>query len=268
MGKRTAEWSQAVCAANGIEIFYTRTGGNKPPLLLLHGLMTNGLCWSGLARALEDEYDVLMPDARGHGRSGVPDFGYGYEDHARDVIALIKDLRLSRPVLLGHSMGGMTAAVVANREPGLLGGLVLADPPFIGPKIQREVRDSDVADKHRRLLGRPVGEVVAEARSRHPDDRSDETLELLARARLQTSMAALDVLTPPYPDHERLMKGIDLPSLLIFGDRGVVSSAVAGELRRLNPKLQVERIPEAGHAVQLDQPERFASAVRSFLKNN
>ena len=99
-------WDTAVCETNGINIHYTRTGGNKPPLILLHGLMTNGVCWTGLAHVLEKEYDVIMPDARGHGNSSVPDFGYRYEDHANDVAGLINALRLPPPILLGHSMGG------------------------------------------------------------------------------------------------------------------------------------------------------------------
>ena len=263
---KTTKWSDAICEANGIHIHYTRTGGNKPPLVLLHGLMTNGLCWTDLARALESEYDVIMPDARGHGKSSVPDFGYRYEDHANDVIGLIKALNLSRPVLLGHSMGGMTAAVVASQNSGLLRGLILADPTFLSPKVQREVRDSDVADQHRQVLNMSLEEVIAEARGRHPN-RSSETHELFARARLQTSMAAFDVLTPPNPDYTQLVKSIDVPSLLVFGDRGVVSPVVAEELQRQNPKIQVEQIPEAGHALHLDQPERFISIVKSFLRS-
>lgn len=259
-------WSSAVCEINGINIHYTRTGGHKPPVIMLHGLMANGMCWTSLARVLEKEYDVIMPDARGHGNSGVPDFGYRYEDHANDVAGLINALKLPPPILLGHSMGGMTAAVVASRKPNLLRGLILADPTFLSPKVQREVRDSDVADQHRRMLNMSLDEVVADARNRHPN-RSTETIELFARARLQTSMAAFDVLTPPNPDYRMLVSAIDVPSLIVFGDKGVVSSAVAKELQRLNPRLQAQQIREAGHSVHLDQPERFAAIVGSFIRS-
>jgi pimeloyl-ACP methyl ester carboxylesterase len=261
-----ADWSTAFCETNGINIYYTRTGGNKPPLILLHGLMTNGLCWTALARALEDEFDVIMPDARGTGKSSVPDYGYRYEDHANDIAGLIKSLGLPPPFLLGHSMGGMTAAVVASRKPNLLRGLILADPTFLSPEVQREVHNSDVADQHRRVLNMSLEELVAEARMRHPK-RSLETLVLFAQARLQTSMAAFDIITPPNPDYKELISRINIPALLITADKGVVSSAVAEELQRLNPGLQVEQIPEAGHALHMDQPERFATVVKSFLRS-
>ncbi len=259
------EWSTAFCEINGITIHYTRTGGTKPPVMLLHGLTADGACWTPLARALEADYDVIMPDARGHGTSSVPDFGYRYEDHANDVAGLINALRLPPPVLLGHSMGGMTAAVVASRKPNLLRGLILADPTFLSPTVQRDVRDSEVADQHRKILTMSLDEVVADARARHPN-RSSETLELFARARLQTSMSAFDVLTPPNPDYKQLASTIDVPSLLVFGDKGVVSSVVAEELQRLNPGFQVEQMREAGHGLHLDQPERFAAVIKSFLR--
>src|SRR5579859_817144 len=163
-----AAWSTAVCQTNGINLHYTRTGGSQPPLILLHGLTANGACWTAVARALEADYDVIMPDARGHGQSSAPDYGYRYEDHANDVTGLIEALGLDRPILIGHSMGGLTAAVVAGRNSRLLRGLVLADPTFLSPKAQREVRDSEVADEHRRMLSTPLADLIAEARARHP----------------------------------------------------------------------------------------------------
>ena len=260
-------WSAAICETNGIQIHYMRTGGSKPPLIMLHGLTANGACWTSLAHALEEEYDVIMPDARGHGKSSVPNYGYRYEDHANDVLGIIETLGLPPPILIGHSMGGMIAAVVASRNPKLLRGLILADPTFLIPKVQREIRDSDVADQHRRVLNMSLDEVVAEARIRHPD-RSRDTLELIARARLQTSMGAFDVLTPPNPDFIQVVGAIDIPSLLVIaGTAGVVSPAVAAELQRLNPRFQVEQIQEAGHGVHYDQPERFAVVVKSFLRS-
>lgn len=132
-------WIRGDCEASGINIHYLRTGGDKPPLIALHGLTGSGACWSALARALEGEYDVIMPDARGHGKSSAPLHGYLYRDHASDVIGLIEALGLAAPVLLGHSMGGMTAAVVASEVGTAIRGVVLADPTFLSPERQREV---------------------------------------------------------------------------------------------------------------------------------
>ena len=108
-------WMSGVCEANGINIHYLRTGGRKRPLVLRHGLTGSGACSIPFARALEGEYDVVMPDARRHGNSSTPLNGHRYEDQASDVVGLIKGFGLAAPVLLGHSMGGMTVAVVASQ---------------------------------------------------------------------------------------------------------------------------------------------------------
>lgn len=260
-----ARWTTGTCEIHGINIHYLRTGGNKPSVVLLHGLMTSGACWTPLARELEADYDVIMPDARGHGNSSAPYQGYCYDNLATDVSSLIEALRLANPILLGHSMGGMTAAVVASRSPKRLRGLVLADPAFLTPQRQIEVYESDVADQHRQVLNRSRENFLAETRARR-SHRSSELIELFVQARFQTSIHAFEILTPPNPDYMRLIETIDIPSLLVIGGvGGVVSSEVAAELARLNQRLEIVQIPEAGHAIPFDQPEHFSSVVKAFL---
>ena len=258
-------WISGDCEANGIAIHYLRTGGRKPPLIALHGLAGSGARWIPLARALEGDCDVVAPDARGHGKSNAPRRGYLYRDHTSDVIGLIKALGLAGPVLLGHSMGGMTAAVAASQIAGLR-GVILADPTFLSPERQREVHESDVVERHRRLLGSSRSAALAEARLRHPH-RSSEVVELMVDARRETSMNAFEVLAPPNPDYRASVRAICVPILLVIGDRGVVSLETARELQSLNPRLRCERIPDAGHGLPYDQPDRFAAVVRVFLRS-
>jgi len=259
------EWITGTCEANGIHVHYLRTGGDKPSVVLLHGLMTSGACWTPLARALEKDYDVVMPDARGHGNSSAPNQGYSYDHLATDVLSFIEALGLVRPALLGHSMGGMTAAVVASQNPKQLRGLVLADPTFLTPQRQWEVHESDVAAQHRHILNRSKEDFLAEMRTRH-SRRSRELIELFAQARFQTSMHAFQVLKPPNPDYMQLT--LDIPSLVVIGGVGaIVSPEMAAELARLNQCLEVVQIVESGHAIPYDHPERFSAVVKAFLSS-
>ncbi len=263
-----ARWVTGRCRANGTELHYLRTGGDKPPVVLLHGLTADGACWTPLARALEKDYDVVMPDARGHGSSRASADGVRYDDLAADVVGLMDALGVTAPFLLGHSMGGMTAAVVASRCPRRLEGLILVDPTFLTLERQREVYESDAAEQHRRTLGRSKAELAAELRLRH-ERRSPEIVDLLVQARLRTDLRAFDILTPPNPDYVQLIDGLAVPALLVIGDVGaVVSREVATELAELNPRLKVERIADAGHGLPYDQPERLASVVRAFLRES
>lgn len=258
-------WIEGVCRTNGVDLHYVRTGGTKPPVILLHGLIGSGACWTPIARTLEGDCDAIMLDARGHGGSSAPPRGYLYDDHANDVAAVIDDLALARPIVIGHSMGGMTAALLASRGTPLLGGVVLVDPTFLEPERQREVHASDVAGDHRRMLAFGKSELVAQGRARHPH-RSLEILELQAEARTKTSLAAFEVLTPPNPDYRAVMRAIDVPTLLVIGDHTIVTEAMATELRSLNPRVRVAKIDGGGHGLPFDQPDRLAEVVLPFVR--
>jgi len=87
-------------------------------------------------------------------------------------------------------------------------------------------------------------------------------------SRIKTRIGAFDVLTPPNPEYRRLVSSIDVPVLLVIGDNGaVVSLETARELQSLNHGVSVEQIPDAGHGLPYDQPDRFAAVVRSFLQS-
>jgi N-formylmaleamate deformylase len=123
-----AHWTSNTVEANGIPIHYTRTGGDKPPLLLLHGFQMDGLTWMRVAKVFEDEYDVIMPDARGHGRTGNAVPGTTTLMMVEDTAAFIQTLGLEQPLVIGHSMGADIAGRLAQKYPHLVKGVVLVDP--------------------------------------------------------------------------------------------------------------------------------------------
>src|SRR5690348_672626 len=98
-GAMMAEWQSGSVDANGVTIHYTRTGGNKPVVVLAHGVTDNGLCWSPLARELENDFDLIMVDARGHGTSEAPEGSYGPDVQAEDLAGLITALGLEKPAV-------------------------------------------------------------------------------------------------------------------------------------------------------------------------
>jgi N-formylmaleamate deformylase len=123
-----AHWTSNTVEANGIPLHYTRTGGDKPPLLLLHGFQMDGLTWMRVAKALEAEFDVIMPDARGHGRTGNAVPGTTTLMMVEDTAAFIQTLGLEQPLVIGHSMGADIAGRLAQKYPHLVKGVVLVDP--------------------------------------------------------------------------------------------------------------------------------------------
>ena len=256
-------FKEGFCMANNISIHYTRTDNNKPPIVLLHGLVANGMCWKNIAQALTDNFNVIMPDARGHGKSSTPDNGYTYENLKNDVITFLTAMNLSDVILVGHSMGGLTAALAACQSP-LIRAVILADPTFLSLERQWEVWESDVIDQHRKMLSISLDELIADRQKTHPN-RSDELNKLLAEARMQTSINAFNILMPPNPEYKQIIKEIKCPCLLLYGDRGIISNDQANDLRKINSLVTTNEIKNAGHGIYLDQPLQFVNNIINFV---
>ena len=276
-----SDWSSNTLAANGIRIHYHRTLGENPPLVLLHGFSDNGLCWTRAARVLQQDYDVIMPDARGHGLSTAPDEGYTSEDYAADVAGLILALDLGRPALLGHSMGAATAATAAAHYPDLVGCLVLEDPPWFGPDSPwargrldptPEQRQAQAEQRRQTITARKSqtrDQIIAEGRAQSPTWHDDEW-QPWAESKLQHSANTVSALGAWRTPWTEIVPQIACPTLLVIGDpahRSIVSPKTAQQAASLNPAITVVQILEAGHSIHREQFEQFTEAATAFLRD-
>jgi N-formylmaleamate deformylase len=271
-----AEWQSGDVVANGIRIHYHRTGGGGPALVLNHGATDNGLCWTRLARELAGDYDIIMPDARGHGQSDAPDGGYDSATRAADLAAFIGALGLEKPAVGGHSMGAMTTFYLASTYPDLPRCAILEDPVFrsetVVPteeqRLARAERQRMDAEERRTMTHE---QVMARGRERNPNWDEAEFAPW-ADAKLQVSpkfSIAGSVRPAEQTSWRELVARITCPSLLVTGDpeRGaIVTPEAAAESTRLNPRIQVVRLRGAGHNIRREQFDGFVAAVREFLQ--
>lgn len=266
-------WHTGDVRVNGLMIHYTRTGGAKPPLVLAHGFSDDGLCWTPVARALEARFDVIMVDARGHGRSDAPENGYGPLEHASDLADVITALGLDRPPILGHSMGAMTALTLAGTHPDLAGALLLEDPP---PWWNSAALSAAAADEDRwagmrawvfQLKRQTRDELIAAQRTAAPT-WSDDELGPWADAKHRLSLNVINRSAPTEVDWQTILRRITCPTLLITGDPAcgaIVTPENVKTLQQLIPHLRVAHIPGAGHSIRREQFERYLAVVRDFL---
>ncbi|MEV0995076.1 alpha/beta fold hydrolase [Nonomuraea sp. NPDC050202] len=114
---------------NGIRLVYREEGApSAPPLLLLHGRTADHNDWNGITQHFAARFHVFAPDLRGHGASDHPG-EYALPGMAADVVALLDHLGAERVRLVGHSLGGVIACLVAADRPDRIERLVLEDPP-------------------------------------------------------------------------------------------------------------------------------------------
>src|SRR5712692_8704254 len=130
----------AMTQVDDLALHYLAWGDpQRPPLVLLHGGGQSAHTWQRVAGRLSDRYYLVAPDARGHGDSGwAPDGAYTMTEFREDLRGMVQTLGFDRFVLVGMSMGGMTALGYAGTYGASLRGLVVVD---IAPDIQQEGRD-------------------------------------------------------------------------------------------------------------------------------
>ena len=260
-------WTDDYVLVGEDKFHYTRTGqGNKPPFVLLHGFSDNGLCWSPVAQLLEDAYDVIMPDARGHGLSVRVGEAQAI-DNAADAAGIITALGLSRPIVMGHSMGGIAATALGARFPDLVGKLILEDPAWIDPSPDDPpLRRSPFFEWITNLGETPVAEIIANGKTMSPT-WPDAEFPAWAASKQQLDTAIFDVVRIRAPWRE-YVAALTVPTLLITADVGlnaIVTPAAAQEGASLSDFVQVVHIPGAGHNIRRENPAAFIEAVKEFL---
>ena len=112
---------------DGIDIQLALWKGEGRAIICVHGLTANCRCWDTMAESLAPNYKVIALDLRGRGLSEKPPEGYCVEQHCRDIEAVIENLGIERPVLVGHSLGALIALAFAARRPEKTAGLALVD---------------------------------------------------------------------------------------------------------------------------------------------
>ncbi|MGZ8567599.1 MAG: alpha/beta fold hydrolase [Actinomycetota bacterium] len=117
--------------ADGVRLAARAWEGNGPGVLLLHGLASSSHIWDLVAPRLVPAMHVVAYDQRGHGRSGKPSSGYGFERTSADAVAVFRAAGLRRPLIVGHSWGANVALEVAVRHPQRIAGAVLIDGGFL-----------------------------------------------------------------------------------------------------------------------------------------
>jgi N-formylmaleamate deformylase len=270
-------WTQNDLLVNGIRLHYYRTGnGDKRPLVLVHGFSDNGLCWTPVARELESDYDVIMPDMRAHGLSARVQPG-DKVDMAADLAELIRILGLERPMICGHSMGAMVTYQIGVRFPELASALVLEDPPWWLSRpdqtsLSDEPADNPIAIWAKSLASQTLDELLVGYRKDHPT-WPEELLRPMCESKKQLDATITDILTPKMHAQETpwltTLQNITHPMLVFAGNPelgGIVTPEVVAKARELNPNVNFVVVPDVGHLIRFDKYTIFIDALRTFLK--
>ena len=258
---------------NGIEL-NVRRQGSGPVLLLLHGFTGSGATWQPFDWP---GYETVAVDLPGHGDSDKPGSveRYHMERCTEDLVSLLNELGIERAAVLGYSMGGRVALHLALHAPERLWALVIESAsPGIESEAERaerrrsdgELADSIVRDGVAPFVDRWQAIPLFASQSRLPADARERLR--LQRLRneplgLANSLRGLGA-GEQQPIYARLHE-IETPALALAGADDAKYRAIAERTAAALPNARLQIVPEAGHAVHLEQPQAFSVAVREFL---
>jgi pimeloyl-ACP methyl ester carboxylesterase len=251
-----ADRNGCVASLNGVDLYYEREGGGEP-LLLLHGFTGSGGDWAHAGRdAFARAYAVIVPDARGHGRStGLPG-PFSHRQCALDTLALLDRLGVERCKAIGVSLGGNTLLHLAALAPGRVEAMVLVSATMYFPESARELMRRSGPE------GRS-GDEWRVMRERHAG--GDAQIEALFRQARAFADDYDDMrFTPP------ALSQIAARALVVYGDRDPLYPVeMAVEMYRALPRASLFVLPGEGHAPAFGRAAgAFVDASLAFLRGS
>ena len=263
----TATATATATANDGTRIRYRVEGpADAPPVLFSHSLGVNMDTWAPQVQALSKDFRVVRYDARGHGGSGAPGGMYDIALLARDALAVLDAEGIASAHFVGLSMGGMVGMWIATHEPHRIQRLVLANTTAHIPlrdmwnsRIEtslREGMDTIAAPTMNRWLGEAF---------KTSDPAQVESIIAGMRGMSAVGYAGCCGALREADQRETVVR-MQAPTLVITGAADLATTpAVAEALAAAIPNARVEVIPAAGHLSNIEQPEAFNHAIRSFL---
>ncbi|XP_006859763.1 PREDICTED: alpha/beta hydrolase domain-containing protein 11 [Chrysochloris asiatica] len=265
--------------ARPLPLSYTLVDGEeaRPGLVFLHGLFGCKNNFNSIAKALAQQTGrkVLTVDARNHGDSPHSS-DMSYEAMSRDLQDLLPQLGLVPCVLIGHSMGGKTAMLLALQRPDLVERLIAVDispvqtttvsnfPSYMAAMKAVDIPDEVPRSRARKLADEQLSSVVQDMAVRQ--FLLTNLVEVNGRYVWRVNLDALaqhvqEILA--FPPRQESYPGPTL--FLLGGNSQYVHPSHHPEMRRLFPRAQMQTVLNAGHWIHADCPQDFMTAIRGFL---
>ncbi len=237
---------------------YYEDDGDGPAILLTHGFVASTGMWDGQVAAFRDRYRLIRWDMRGHGRTECPDdpAAYGQDITVADMTAILDHLGIETAVIAGHSLGGFMSLRFNVLHPERATALILQG---CGPG-------------YRSAESRAKWNLRVDGRARTIEDEGFEALGGAAevpvsiqRSRRELALAARGILAQVDAQVIDSLPHISVPTLVIIGAGDAYYLQGAEYMASRIPGAEHVVVADAGHGVNVDQPERVNAAFEAFL---
>jgi len=265
------KWIENWCEINSGLLHYYRIGDSqKPSLILLHGFMDNSLCWIRVAKELELKYDIIIPDIRGHGQSHITSEDFQIETMAEDILRLIHSLQITQVILMGHSMSGLIASIIAGKFPHLVSHLILEDPSFIlhSNNILTIFFFRRIFLTFVKIIRKQTADQTRITCQRMNPRWAIEDIESWVIAQHEFIRNAPETVIRKFTTTirwETIFQYIIAPTLLLISPYGILRPVKAQKIIQQIKNGQIVKIPHARHNIRRDNYEAFIEAIKKLI---
>jgi pimeloyl-ACP methyl ester carboxylesterase len=244
--------------------------GSGPPIVLLHPFPTHHALWTPAIQPLLGQYQLILPDLRGHGDSGLGEGPALMEKHARDIARILDDASVTRAVLAGNSIGGYVIFEFWRRFRERVSGLVLCNTKAQADTAEARSTRLQSADEVLERGTEPfftsqTTRLMGKTTQASRPDLIEGALQMMRRmsaedvAMVQRGMAAR-------PDSVPTLKTMDVSTLIMTGTEDTVTGVAEAELMHRNISgSELKIIAKAGHYSPWEQPEEVGRLLRQFM---
>jgi|SRR5215210_5336081 len=248
----------------GVDLFYEEAAGGDQPILFVHGWCCDHTYFAPqFERCAERGHRVVAVDLRGHGRSDKPEDSYAMGVFADDLAWVCERIGLDKPVVIGHSMGGIVAFDLAARYPALPSAVVMLDAGVVLPSASREAIPAFL----KTMQGPDYREVVRRYVTDNlfiptdDPDRKENILSGMTSVPRHVRVSAMQGLHDYDPD---TVGAPEVPGVYIAADEAQPRSDMS-RFHEMFPDILYGKTVGSGHFCQLEVPDQIGAMIDRFL---
>lgn len=254
----------------GVAVVYAQIGSGQP-VVLLHGFLEERSMWNNYAAELGLEFNVISIDLLGQGQSGSTGYIHSMEEQAAAVTAVLVAEDVDRCTIIGHSMGGYVALALAEKQPNLVGGLVLFhSTAFADSEARKNDRERVIGlvQRGKRIYINAVIPSLFAEELRHSLSAEIEQLIAIAHGFSNRGIIANIRGMMERPDQTEVLKNGAFRKMIVHGELdSVIPTDDVLRLAALTHNIQLEIIDNIGHMGHLEASEKCLKLIIDFCKN-
>ena len=248
---------------NGIQQAYTRIGEGTP-LVLIHGYPLDHTIWYDMVSSLEDTFELILPDLRGFGLSGIAASPYTIADMASDVAGLLDHFGIEKAHIAGHSMGGYVALAFARKYPQRMLGLGLISTQALADTPERKQGRYAAAEEILQNGVQPVAESMSPKLT--PVEGVQAFVRSLIAGQRSAGLAGALKAMAERDDSTSALSGFEFPVAIVHGEADqLIPVERAQEVKAAIPHATLLKLPGVGHMPMMENPQATATTLRKLL---